>query len=312
MRSFLLATCVHCAAAAPVLGALIAPVLTLNTATVTKDPLFSDSDYNPVVTVESDTDADGFARRRETATASIDYTVTHNADFGGGSMREVNSYAWEAEQRERAVQAGDGFRFDATTAITSTLDSQVWINSWGMAVFISHPTCETDINISRTIRFALDGPMQLLVQLSGQTSSDDFKGMFNNLQLRGGEFRPFVDMIYVFTATHYQAADTILFSGGGSKLGVDYGLSGTADSAGVNLLLDLSPTIAGTAPLVEFNWVIRDSVTAEVGPAASNWHGTDTATAGVLESVRLTVVPEAGTLALAALGLAALGRRRPR
>jgi len=290
-------------------GAVIAPVVIVNSPTITRDAAFSNNAYNPSSTSASSIDADGFNRQLDTATASFHGTSSAQVPGAGGGTETVNnSYAFGADQRQRVLQSENAFHFDATTAITATLNSAVTAFTDSNFFFISDHKNSTTVNINRTIDFTVDQPMQLSIQFSGGTSSADFKEIFSSLQLRGGAFQP-VDMIYFLTGTGYKATDTIVFSGGGSKTGLDYAIHGTADGSGINLTFDLSPTIAGTTPGVEFSWLLKNTLVAEA-LGVNTFSKNITTTETINESVAFAAIPEPSSLVLAALSSALMCMRR--
>ena len=295
----------------PAAAAVVAPVMAINSASIAPDAKFTNPDYNPVLASATGTDPDGFDVRQTEGSAAFKGSTTVTMSVGGGTRTIDSTYSFNSLQRERLLQTGSGFRFDASTDIHAGLNSRLSLSTYGNFFFVVSDSNNTHIEIRRAIGFVVDQPMELLIHLSGLTSSADFKGILNNFQLRGGEMRPFVDTIYQFSSTAYNASETIVFSGTGSKVGVDYSLDGHADASGINLRMILNPTLASTAPNVQLSWLLRNDLSAQVGPSAIGWNRQVSASAQIQEMIVLTAIPEPSAIALILIpSLALLTRRR--
>lgn len=302
------------APAATAASAMVAPVMTVNAATITKDPLFSDPVNHPAITSEATTDPQGFTVRREHASAWFQNSESYTFTSPPGSINRItdNSWVFDTEQRERTVQTTDSFRFEATTSVHTTLDSRVQQWTTGNWFSTSHTSCTSSIDLRRAFRFTLDGPMQLHARFSGlgTDAPAGFKDMFNILALSGGRFL-LGDRVFMFTTSTYDAQPTTIFSGGGTRMGVNYQLSGFADDNGIDLTLDISPEVAGTLQELEFRWSLQHEVDGGIDLTWRSWDRVEEAGAAISESVTLTAVPEGATLGWAPLALAfALRRRR--
>lgn len=285
-------------------GALVLPNVTVNNATVTKAALFSDANYHPTGSSDVSVDADGFEHRSEIATAWFKETKTVEMDVGGGTRTMDNSYAFESEQRQRVTQLADSFHFEATTSINTVLDSLVSVSRHGNFFFVTNVEFPSTLNVQRTIRFAVDQPMQLQIRLSGQSTNSgaDFRNMFNNLALSGGNFG-LADRVFVFTSTSYNASELTTFSGGGSKKGVNYELQGEANDNGIDLMIDLSPSVEGTVPVLEFRWTLPHTLNGGIGASTFGWDQVVSSSMTLNESVRIVAIPEISTVGYAALAL---------
>lgn len=289
-------------------AALVAPVLTVNSSTITKEPRLLKPEYHLTESSDSTIDGEGFSRERETASAWYKATSSHS----GGSRSVDNVYAFDSTHRHRALQTTNSYRFDATTAITSTLDSSVGIFNGDHFFFIVDAPYSTALDLRRTIRFTVDQPMQLQIQFAGDTSNANasFKNMFNILHLSGGGFG-LAEYLCLFTGTNYKATDSTIFASSGTKFGVNYNLNGIADDSGINLMVDLSPAVEGVAADMQFRWTLQHTLDGGIGASAYSWDKVVVADAWINESVRIVAVPESSALALAAVGFAfACGRRR--
>jgi hypothetical protein len=297
--------------ALPITAAVVAPVMTMNNASVTPDGKFSNPDYNPVLTSATGTGPDGFDFRQTEGSAAFKSSTTVTMEVGGGTRTIDSTYSFSSQQRERFLQTESGFRFDASTDIHAGLNSRATLSTYGNFFFIASDANNTKFEVRRAINFVVDQPMELLIHLSGLTSSTDFKGILNNFQLRGGEMRPLVDLIYQFTSATYNASETTVFSGGGSKLGVDYSLDGNADASGINLRMILNPTQSGTSPYVHLSWLLRNDLPAQIGPSAIDWNRQVSASAQIQETMVLTAIPEPSSIALLLFpSLACLAHRK--
>lgn len=285
-------------------GAVVAPVITVNTTTITKESLFSDSNYHPAGSIDTSVDPEGFDRRHESATAWLKKSETVQTDRGGGTVITDNSYVFDTVNRQRVTQTDNSFHFEATTAVNTVLDSLVSISQHGNFFFIRDAPFSSVIDLRRTVRFTVDQPMRLQVQFSGQSTNSgaNFKNMFNILALSGGNFG-IADRVFMFTSTNYQATETTTFSGGGSREGVDYQLRGEANGNSIDLTIDLSPSIGGTAPILEFRWTLPHTLNGGVAASAFGWDRVVSSAALVNESVSIVAIPELATVGYAAFAI---------
>ncbi len=286
-------------------------ILVRDQATLTPDGKFSDPLHLPSGSSASGVDPDGFAFRHDAFAATINSSATIETDRGGGTRTLVSNHTLTADQRQRFQTSDSGFRFDATTAINAGVNSRLSLTTYGNFFFVVTDKHTNKLEINRAIQFVLDQPMQLVIRLSGETSSSDFKSIFNNFQLVGGQLRPLVDRVHMFGQTAYAANETTVFDGSGSRMGVDFTMDGVADAAGIHLVMNLAPTIPGTAQTLQLSWLLRSDIAAEVGPSSRSWNREVSAFGSVEEMVELRPIPEPSTMPLlliaAALGF---GRRR--